>query len=83
MGFLPVWRFDLIGKIGVINWETTNRISSEALNIKDDDDGVDPAYGVGASFAVGSFAIRGEVELFDIEDADDLYLLSVGGTFTF
>ena len=40
--------------------------------------GSDPAYGVGLRFTLGSIEIRGEYEVFDIEDADDVYMASAG-----
>ena len=40
--------------------------------------GTDLMYGLGARFALGKLHIRGEWEEFDIEDADSVYMFSVG-----
>jgi hypothetical protein len=47
------------------------------------DDGTDLAYGVGAQFRVWSLSLRAEYEVFDVDDVDDLNMISVGFTFTF
>ena len=47
------------------------------------DDGTDLAYGVGAQFRVWSLSLRAEYEKFDVDDVDDLNMVSVGFTFTF
>lgn len=75
IGFLEVGPVDLFGKAGLINWDT------EFAGI--DDDGTDFAYGVGAQFRLLSFSVRAEYEVFDLENVDDLSLLSVGLTYTF
>ncbi len=69
----------LFAKAGVINWDT--EVSSFDFDI--DEDGTDPAYGVGARFSVGSLEIRGEFEYFDVDELDDTYLLSAGLAWTF
>ena len=46
-------------------------------------DGTDPAYGVGAKFGLGSVEVRGEYEIYDIEDSEDIAMLSVGFVWRF
>ena len=36
-----------------------------------------------AGIRFGSFAIRGEFEYFDVDDADDVYLISLSALYTF
>ena len=40
-------------------------------------------YGLGAKFQLASFALRAEYETFDMDDVDDLSMISVGATITF
>jgi hypothetical protein len=47
------------------------------------DDGEDPLYGVGFQLRFKSFTVRAEVEYFDVEGADALYMYSIGGSYTF
>lgn len=75
VGFLPVGPVDVYGKLGLISWD------SEIAGF--DEDGTDLAYGVGAQFRVWSFSVRAEYEIFDVDDVDDLNMLSIGATFTF
>lgn len=82
LGFLAVGPVDLFLKGGLVQWDTTLRSPSlPALSV--DDDGTDFAYGAGLQFRVWSLSVRGEYEVFDIEDIDDTNLFSVGVTWTF
>jgi opacity protein-like surface antigen len=64
----------LFAKYGFVDWEVEGSIGG----IDFDDDGNDPAYGVGVRFTLGSVEIRGEYEIFDISDVEDVTLLSAG-----
>lgn len=68
----------LFGKAGVINWD------SDVTNFSFDDanSGTDAAYGVGAKVQLGSFAVRAEYEIFEINNAD-MAFYSIGGVMTF
>ena len=66
--------FGIFAKAGVSNWDT------EAGSVSDS--GTDPAYGLGARFAIGSFAVRAEYEVYDFDKAD-VDMVSVSGVFTF
>lgn len=70
----------VFAKYGLISWDAKVTIDGADAG---SDDGSDPAYGIGASFGLGSLDIRAEYELFDIEDADDVSMLSVGVVWTF
>jgi len=79
-----VLAFDLgpigvFAKAGMVSWDA--EISIDGVSASDD--GSDPAYGVGAKIGLGSVDIRAEYELFDIEDAEAVSMLSVGIVWTF
>jgi len=66
----------LFAKVGQIWWDSSSNITLL------DDSGNDMAYGIGLRFQIGSFAIRGEYEYFDLDDRD-LDMLSAGVSWTF
>ena len=70
----------VFAKAGVVSWDVD--ISPGDTGISGDS-GSDPAYGIGARFSVRSFEVRLEYEAFDIEGADDVYMLSAGLVWTF
>jgi hypothetical protein len=70
--------FGLFAKAGVLSWYSDSTSDSTST----DDSGTDTAYGVGAKFAIGSFAVRAEYELYDLDNID-LEMVSVSGVFTF
>lgn len=69
----------VFAKYGVVSWDVDAVIDG----VRFSDDGSDPAYGVGLRFNLGSVEIRGEYEIFDISDAEDVTLLSVGLAYRF
>lgn len=78
----------VFAKAGFISWDLETTIGGLDIGGEDgdgigDDDGTDPAYGVGARFNLGSLEIRGEYELFDLDSVDDVYLLSAGAVWRF
>lgn len=75
VGFLPIGPVDLYAKGGFIAWDTKV--------VGFDEDGNDFAYGVGAQFRLLGLSVRAEYEKFDIDDVDDLSMLSIGVTYTF
>lgn len=83
MGMLPLAIADVFVKIGAISWDADLRASIGDFTDSDSDSGTDPAYGLGVQFRIRSFAVRAEAELFDVDGADDLYMVSVGGSYTF
>jgi len=70
----------LFAKAGMISWDADSTFDGVDAG---GDSGSDPAYGVGARFILGGFEIRGEYEMFDISDAQDVYMLSLGVAFKF
>ena len=76
----------VFAKAGFISWDLETTIQGLDIGGEDglgDDDGTDPAYGIGARFNLGSLEIRGEYELFDLDSVDDVYMVSAGAVWTF
>lgn len=69
---------DLYGKLGLIAWEADASFLGQSAS----DDGTDLGYGIGAAFGLGPLEIRGEYEVYDLDDAD-LSMLSVGVLYRF
>ena len=69
--------FGVFAKAGAISWDpdTTNG------NVTSSDSGTDPAYGLGARFAIGPFSVRAEYEVYDLKA--DLDMVSISGVYTF
>jgi len=70
----------VFAKYGVVSWDAS--VSVDGIDAGSDD-GSDPAYGIGAKIGLGSLAIRAEYEVFDIEDSDDVTMLSAGFVWSF
>jgi outer membrane immunogenic protein len=69
----------VFAKYGMISWDAEFTVDG----LSDAQDGSDPAYGIGATIGLGSIDIRAEYEVFDIEDAEDVSMVSVGLVWTF
>jgi outer membrane immunogenic protein len=69
----------LFGKVGY----SDSDIDSVLEDVKYTDSESATAYGVGAKVQLGSIALRAEYEVFDMDDVDDLNMLSIGATVTF
>ena len=85
VGQFPItaW-FSPFAKIGAANWETTidGDLGDASLELQDND-GLDPVYGVGAQFNFNPLMIRAEYERYDF-DSDytiDTFSASVGFRF--
>lgn len=70
----------VFGKLGLVSWDADLTIAGFDAGSESDQD---TAYGVGASFGLGSFQLRAEYEVFDVSDTDDVYMLSAGFVYTF
>lgn len=69
----------VFAKYGVINWDA----KINAAGLSGSDSGNDPAYGIGVSFHLSSIEIRGEYEKFDVQDTDDVNMISAGVVWRF
>jgi len=65
----------VFAKYGVISWDASVTIDGFDAG---SEDGTDAAYGVGVKFGLASVEVRGEYEIYDIEDSEDVAMLSVG-----
>lgn len=87
---LNVWGiagFDLgplgvYGKLGAIAWNIDGQIAG-TVNRPFDESGTDPGWGLGAKFMLWSLEFRAEYERYDIEDTDNVDMLSVGISWVF
>lgn len=83
MGMLPLGIADIFAKVGLVSWDSDIRAAIGELIELDSRSGTDMVYGIGAQVRFKGLAVRAEVEYFDIADADSVYLISLGATFTF
>lgn len=83
MGMVPLGIVDIFAKLGFVSWDADIRSAIGDIIALDTDSGTDLVYGLGAQVRFKGLAVRGELEYFDIADADSVYLLSIGATFTF
>lgn len=70
----------VFGKLDMISWDADLTLAGFDAGSESDQD---TAYGFGASVGLGSFQLRGEYEVFDVSDTDDVYMLSAGFVYTF
>ena len=85
VGLLPIGPVDLFAKFGVVSWDADIRarlIPSDVIDTESES-GTDAAYGIGVALRLGKVALRAEGEQFKIADADDVYMFSIGASFTF
>jgi hypothetical protein len=68
----------VFAKGGIASWNYDSNINGTTTS----EAGTDAAFGVGARFAIGSFAVRAEYETFAL-DSIDLDMVSVSGVYTF
>ena len=66
----------VFAKAGAMRWD-----SDSSFGTTSSDSGTDPAYGIGARFAIGSLSVRAEYETYDLDA--DLDMVSISGVFTF
>lgn len=69
---------DIFGKLGYIAWDYDASLLDDGFG----DSGSDIGYGLGIGFGIGPVQIRGEYEIYDIEDAD-VSMLSLGVVYRF
>lgn len=76
---------EVFGKIGLIAWDADTVLQGgiSGIDVRDDDSGTDLAFGAGVQAQVASLAVRLEYENFDVSEADNVELWSLGVTWTF
>jgi hypothetical protein len=80
VGVLPVGPVELFGKAGYSMWDSDFGVTNIGSA---NDSGNDLAYGIGTAYAFGNIGVRVEYELFDLGEADDVSMFSVGAEFRF
>lgn len=83
MGMLPLGIADLFAKVGLVSWDADIRTAIGSIVEFDTESGTDLVFGIGAQLRFKGLAVRAELEYFDISEADSVYLISVGATYTF
>ncbi len=83
MGMLPLGIADIFVKGGFVSWDADIRAAVGEIIEYDSEDGLDMVVGLGAQVRFKGLAVRAEFEYFDIADADSVYLISVGASYTF
>lgn len=88
VGNLPLGPVDLFAKAGFIAYDADLKYTEIIDGVVDyseteGDSGTDLMYGIGAKFSFGNLAVRAEYEILDIDDVDDLTLLSIGVQMSF
>lgn len=74
----------VFGKLGLVSWDLEATIAAQGVPTERvTDDGTDLAYGIGARFGLGSLEVRGEYEIYDIEDTEDVGMFSASLVFYF
>jgi len=74
---LDIGPIGVFGKIGYVAWDVSG---SSLGDVRESfsDDGSDLGYGIGAKIMLGALEVRGEFEIYDIDGAQSLSLLSAG-----
>jgi opacity protein-like surface antigen len=83
VGFLSAPFVDVYGKVGAIRWDAEGRVNAGALEFSDDESGTDFAYGAGVQARLGSLAGRLEYERFEVDETEEVAMITLGVTFTF
>jgi outer membrane immunogenic protein len=71
--------FGIFAKAGVIDWDADTSDGT----VSNRESGTDPAYGIGARLALGSFAVRAEYEIYDLDSDLEVGMASISGVYTF
>jgi OOP family OmpA-OmpF porin len=87
IGALPLGPVQVFAKAGVIYFNGKAKAQGTdgftTVDSKEDFNSTDPTGGIGVLYNIGHFGIRAEGEIYDVSDASDLYLLSIGAQYTF
>jgi hypothetical protein len=81
---LPLFKIaNLYRKLGHAWWQVEGRQTNGDTLPPYKDSGTDVMWGLGLRFNLGRFGIRGEFEVFELEQADEVALVSVGLDYRF
>jgi len=81
VGMLPLGPVELFAKAGLLAYDVEAKVSGAGNSASASDSGEELAYGVGASIGFGNLKLRAEYQLYDVDDVEDLYMISAGLTF--
>jgi hypothetical protein len=84
----PLGPVDVFGKIGAISFNGSAKAQGSdafgnTFNAKVDFNSNDPVFGAGVMYKIGHFHVRAEGEYYDVSDAGNLYLVTVGAQYDF
>ena len=72
------------GKLGLVSWDIEATIEAQGLPAESlTDDGTDLAFGAGVRFGIGALEVRGEYEVYDIEDTERVGMASASLVYYF
>ena len=83
VGFLPLPFVDIYGKLGAIRWDADARVNVGGSSFSDSESGTDIAWGAGVQARLGSLAGRLEYERFEVDDTEEIAMITLGLTYTF
>jgi hypothetical protein len=83
VGFIPIPFIDIFGKVGVMRWDADARVTLGGQTFSDSESGTDIAYGAGIQARLGSLAGRLEYERFEVDDTEEVAMITLGVTYTF
>ncbi len=88
VGTLPLGNFDVFAKVGGIAANIDLKLKQTVLgqptqHFSRQEGNEMMAYGAGAAYNFGHWAVRAEYEAYDVDKLDDLYFVSGGLTYTF
>ena len=81
VGGVNLGPIDVFAKVGTVSWDaklSLKGVDPEFASLSASESGSDFGYGLGARISFGKLAVRGEWEIYEIEDTDDLSMFSVG-----
>ncbi|HEX7062981.1 MAG TPA: outer membrane beta-barrel protein [Woeseiaceae bacterium] len=83
VGMLSAPFVDVYGKVGAIRWDADSIVRAGGVDFTGSESGTDFAWGAGLQARLGSLAGRLEYERFEVEDTDEVAMISLGVTYTF
>ncbi len=83
VGFLSAPFVAVFGKVGAIRWDADGVVNAGGVNFSGDESGTDFAWGAGVQARLGSLAGRLEYERFEVQDTDEVAMISLSVTYTF
>jgi len=82
VAYLPLGIADVFVKGGLFQ-QSEIVLSGSGPGAVVSDSGASAVYGAGVQFRIKSFAVRAEVEYYEPENVEQLYMVSIGASYTF